>query len=118
MSYEIRTPLNAVLGFAGLFNSEHNAEDEPVFAEEIKKNTGVLLQLINDILFISRLDAHMIEFRYEEEDFDILFDGWCYMGWSALPSTVKAVVERTNAETGETETFLGMAASLKVKPIS
>ena len=93
MSYEIRTPLNAVLGFAGLFNSDHNEEDEPVFAEEIKKNTGVLLQLINDILFISRLDARMIEFKYEEEDFAILFDGWCYMGWSALPSTVKAVVE-------------------------
>lgn len=93
MSYEIRTPLNAVLGFAGLFNSEHNPEDEPVFAEEIKKNTGDLLRLINDILFISRLDAHMIEFNYEENDFAALFDGWCYMGWSALTSDVKAVVE-------------------------
>lgn len=93
MSYEIRTPLNAVIGFAGLFNSEHNVEDEPVFAEEIRKNTGELLRLINDILFISRLDARMIEFKYEEEDFATLFDGWCYMGWSALPNTVKAVVE-------------------------
>ena len=93
MSYEIRTPLNAVIGFAGLFNSEHSPEDEPVFAEEIRKNTGILLKLINDILFISRLDARMIEFNYEDNDIAILFEGWCYMGWSALPATVKAVVE-------------------------
>ena len=53
MSYELRTPLNAVVGFAELYNAEHSPEDEPVFAEEIKTNTNVLLQLINDILFIS-----------------------------------------------------------------
>lgn len=93
MSYELRTPLNAVIGFAELFNMEHNEEDEPVFAEEIKKNTGILLALINDILFLSRLDAHMIEYNYEYSDFAMLFDGWCYMGWSNITPDVKAVVE-------------------------
>lgn len=93
MSYELRTPLNAVVGFAELFNGEHAEEDEPVFAEEIKKNTGNLLELINDILYISRLDAHMIEFNYQEEDFAMLFDGWCYMGWSSLGPGVKVTVE-------------------------
>ena len=93
MSHELRTPLNAVIGFAELFNSEHNDEDEPIFAEEIKKNTGVLLALINDILFLSRLDAHMIEYNYQECDFAMLFEGWCYMGWSNLQPNVKAVVE-------------------------
>ena len=93
MSYELRTPLNAVIGFAGLYNSEHSEEDEPVFAEEIKKNTGTLLQLINDILFISRLDARMIEHNYQLCDFAMLFEGWCYMGWANISPNVKAVVE-------------------------
>ena len=93
MSYELRTPLNAVIGFAGLYNDEHDEEDEPVFAEEIKKNTGTLLQLINDILFISRLDARMIEHNYQLCDFAMLFEGWCYMGWANISPNVKAVVE-------------------------
>ena len=93
MSYELRTPLNAVIGFAGLFNGEHNEEDEPVFAEEIKKNTGTLLQLINDILFISRLDARMIEHNYQMSDFAMLFEGWCYMGWANISPNVKVGVE-------------------------
>ena len=93
MSYELRTPLNAVIGFAGLYNGEHNEEDEPVFAEEIKKNTGTLLQLINDILFISRLDARMIEHTYQMSDFALLFEGWCYMGWSNVAPNVKTIVE-------------------------
>ena len=93
MSYEIRTPLNAVLGFAELFNSPHDVEDEPVFAEEIKRNTDELLQLVNDILFISRLDAKMVEFTKEKTDFATLFDGWCYLGWSALGPSVNAIVD-------------------------
>ena len=93
MSYELRTPLNAVIGFAGLYNGEHNEEDEPVFAEEIRKNTGTLLQLINDILFISRLDARMIEHNYQFCDFATLFEGWCYMGWANVSPNVKVMVE-------------------------
>lgn len=93
MSYELRTPLNAVIGFAGLYESEHSEEDEPVFAEEIKKNTSVLLQLINDILFLSRLDARMIEHNYQLSDFAMLFEAWCYMGWANVAPGVKVIVE-------------------------
>ena len=93
MSYEIRTPLNAVIGFAELFNGPHDVEDEPVFSEEIKRNTNELLALVNDILYISRLDAKMVEFNYQETDFAALFDGFCYMGWSMLAPGVKVQVE-------------------------
>lgn len=93
MSHEIRTPLNAVIGFAELFNGEHDEADEPVFAEEIKRNTAELLQLVNDVLFISRLDANMIEFNYAPCDFALLFDSLCYMGLSAISPQVKATVE-------------------------
>lgn len=93
MSHEIRTPLNAVLGFADLFRSPHDEADEPVFAEEIKRNTGELLALVNDILFISRLDANMVEFNYKECDFATLFEGFCYMGWSMVAPGVSVSVE-------------------------
>lgn len=95
MSYELRVPLHAVIGFAELFKKEHNREDEPIFAREIKKNTDILLNLINDILFISRLDAHMIEYHYEVCDFASLFEGWCQMGWSDASKNIKQITENS-----------------------
>ena len=95
MSYELRVPLHAVIGFAELFKTEHRIEDEPVFANEIKKNTDVLLSLINDILFISRLDAHMIEYRYEVCDFASLFEGWCQQGWSNASKNIKQITDNS-----------------------
>ena len=93
MSYEIRTPLNAILGFADLFNTPHDEADEPVFAAEIKRNTTELLKLVNDILYISKLDARMVEFKYAECDFALLFDGLCYMGWGDVKEGVQLSVE-------------------------
>ena len=81
MSYEIRTPLNAVVGFAELFELEHGSEDEPIFINEIKQNSAHLLKLINDILFLSRLDARMIEFKYKPVDFAALFETRCQSAW-------------------------------------
>ncbi len=77
MSYEIRTPLNTVVGFAELFEMEHAPEDEVVFTSEIKESSSMLLKLINDILFLSRLDARMIEFKYSPTDFAAIFDARC-----------------------------------------
>ena len=93
MSYEIRTPLNTVVGFAELFESDHDAEDEPIFVEEIKKNSNLLLSLINDILFLSRLDANMIEYNKQYVDFAQLFEAHCQMGWILVDHEVKTAVE-------------------------
>ena len=93
MSYEIRTPLNTVVGFAELFESEHDPADEPIFVEEIKRNSNSLLQLVNDILFLSRLDANMIEYNKVEVDFAEVFDSYCQMGWSTVSPNVRTAVE-------------------------
>lgn len=94
MSYEIRTPLNTVVGFAELFEAEHDPADEPLFVEEIKKNSSVLLNLVNDILFLSRLDANMIEYNKAPVDFALVFESHCQMGWSSNPLlSVKTSVE-------------------------
>ena len=84
MSFEIRTPLNTVVGFAELFQMEHSQEDEVVFIQEIKENSAKLLKLINDILFISRLDAEMIEFNKRTTDFSKTIVMQCESVWSAM----------------------------------
>ena len=81
MSHEIRTPLYAVFGFAELLDSEHRKEDEQIFINEILTNSDHLLRLINDILFLSRLDAHMIKFEKKSCDFATIFEGCCQQGW-------------------------------------
>ncbi|MCR5269957.1 MAG: PAS domain-containing protein [Prevotella sp.] len=81
MSHEIRTPLNTVVGFAELFNEAASPEDEQVFIEEIKDNSAHLLRLINDILFLSRLDAKMIEINPKTTDFCKSFVNNCQRGW-------------------------------------
>ena len=84
MSFEIRTPLNTVVGFAELFQMEHSQEDEVVFIQEIKENSAKLLKLINDILFISRLDAEMIEFNKRVTDFPKSIFQWCESAWATM----------------------------------
>lgn len=93
MSYEIRTPLNTVVGFAELFETEHAPADEPVFVEEIKKNSNQLLDLVNDILFLSRIDANMIESHHIETDFALFFDSCCQTGLSSVSPEVKTIIE-------------------------
>lgn len=93
MSHEIRTPLNTVVGFAELFEAEHDPADEPVFVEEIKKNSKRLLDLVNDILFLSRIDANMIESYRTETDFPLFFDSCCQMGLSCVSPEVKTMIE-------------------------
>ena len=93
MSYEIRTPLNTVVGFAELFEAEHDVADEPIFVEEIKRNSNSLLKLVNDILYLSRLDAKMIESNKTEVDFSMIFESHCQMGWSSVSPEVKTIVD-------------------------
>ena len=94
MSYEIRTPLTTVVGFAELFEQEHTAEEENTFIREIRANSTRLLELINNILFLSRLDARMIEFSVQPTNFAEQFDMFCQDGWSNhTVEQVKYVVE-------------------------
>lgn len=94
MSYEIRTPLNTVMGFAELFDMEHTPEEEKIFLGEIKNNAAQLLKLINAILFLSRLDARMIEIKPQPIDFAQCFEAYCQTGWNTIQQPgVKYVVE-------------------------
>ncbi len=94
MSYQIRTPLNSVVGFSELLEMDHDPEDEPLFIQEISDNASQLLELINDILFLSRLDAHMIEIKPVPVNFAAFFESRCQTAWTNYqPSGVSYVVD-------------------------
>ena len=93
MSYEIRTPLNNVVGFAGLFNTPHDEADEPAFVEQIKANSNNMLTLVNDVMLLSSLDANMVEYRKDDIDFAQIFASLCQMGWSNANPQIKTIID-------------------------
>lgn len=62
MSHEIRTPLNAIVGFSGLLNSTDEEEEREEYVRIIENNNTLLLQLIGDILDLSKIEAGTFEF--------------------------------------------------------
>ena len=92
MSHEIRTPLNNIIGYAGLFTDDHEKADEPFFVDQIKSSTNELLLVVNDILYISRLEANMEEYKQEPVDFASAFEGYCHDGLMAIQPGVQSVI--------------------------
>ena len=69
MSHEIRTPLNAIVGFSELQSmDEYSKEDKQEFGKIIKENSSLLLNLINDILDISRIESGRVTVDFRSCD--------------------------------------------------
>ena len=64
MSHEIRTPLNAITGFSELMAFADTDEERMSYYDVIKMNNQLLMQLINDILDISKIESGKMEFIY------------------------------------------------------
>jgi CheY-like chemotaxis protein len=81
MSHEIRTPLTAIMGYSeALTEEELNAEDRNNFIGHILRSGKHLLSMINDILDISKIDAHKIEVELLESNLlEVLCDIDSYM---------------------------------------
>lgn len=74
MSHEIRTPLNAIVGFASLLNSTEETEEREEFVKIIENNNELLLQLIGDILDLSKIEAGTLEFVDAPVDVNVLIE--------------------------------------------
>lgn len=69
ISHEIRTPMNAIVGFSQLLvGDEYTQEERSLFSETIRINSELLLNLINDVLDLSRMEAGNMKFVIKEVD--------------------------------------------------
>ena len=88
MSHEIRTPLNAIVGFSSILSDYIQDEDTKEYIHIIEENTQLLLQLINDILDLSRIEAGILEFTEGDMDVNKTLDEMQTMAKLKLPSEV------------------------------
>ena len=72
MSHEIRTPLNAIVGFSSLMGETGDMEEKRRYMAIIEENNDLLLQLISDILDLSKIEAGTFDFVKKELDVNVL----------------------------------------------
>lgn len=75
MSHEIRTPLNAIIGFSGLLSNQNTNEEKRAECIELIQQSGHrLLNLINDIIDVSKIEAGQLKYNEKETDINELID--------------------------------------------
>lgn len=72
MSHEIRTPLNAIVGFSNVLAYTEDENERQEYIKIIENNNTLLLQLIGDILDLSKIEAGVFEFVYSEINLNVL----------------------------------------------
>lgn len=94
MSHEIRTPLNAIVGFSELLQTTEEEEDRAEYMRIINTNNELLLQLIGDILDLSKIESGMVELRLERFDFSSFFnESYATLKPRSEKSEVKLLIE-------------------------
>ena len=84
MVQEIRTPMNTMLDYVQQIDDHHAAPGEAQMLESIMANSEKLLHLIDNILYLSRLQAHMVEINTQPRNFAEVFDAQCLDGWASF----------------------------------
>lgn len=74
MSHEIRTPLNAIVGFSSMLGETEDIEERKQYMAIVEENNDLLLQLISDILDLSKIEAGTFDFVERELDVNLLCD--------------------------------------------
>lgn len=74
MSHEIRTPLNAIVGFSEIVAMTENQQEKEEYVQIIQQNSNLLLQLINDILDLSRIESGKSEMHLQPTDMTAMLE--------------------------------------------
>jgi len=74
MSHEIRTPMSSIVGFAELSKTVDNEEERQQYLNIIKRSGEHLLNIINDIIDISKIESGMIDIKIQRMDLNDLID--------------------------------------------
>lgn len=72
VSHEIRTPLNAIVGFSNILATTDDQAQRAQYVQIIEKNNDLLLQLIGDILDLSKIESGVFEFVYSDVNINLL----------------------------------------------
>ena len=82
MVQEIRKPMNTVIDYVSQLGVTAPTDNEPMLQQGISENSDYLLHLINNILYLSRLEARMVDISRRSCNFAELFEGQCKEGWN------------------------------------
>ena len=108
MSYNIRIPLNGVVGFSQLIASEPNMDENTrqEYSAIIQKNSEELIQLVNDVLDLSRLEANMMKFQIQTYDAIALCNDAIYMAQMRNEGVIE-ILFKANISTQDITTDTG-----------
>lgn len=81
MVQEIRTPMGKVVDYVSQINENESTDNEPALCNGIQQNADTLLHLIDNILYLSRLEAWMVEINKQPRNFAEIFESLCAEGW-------------------------------------
>jgi signal transduction histidine kinase len=82
MIQEIKIPMDTVTSYVAQLGDTQPAEGEEAMRQGILENSDYLLHLIDNILYLSRLEAHMVEIHRQPCDFAEVFESLCAKGWA------------------------------------
>ncbi len=95
MSHEIRTPLNAIVGFSELLAQSDDPQEKEEYLGIIQNSNALLLQLIGDILDLSKIEAGTLEFSFDDHNLNALME--------ELEQTTRMKVSGPNVEVSCTD---------------
>lgn len=98
MSHEIRTPLNAIVGFSNILASTDEVEEKEEYINIIESNNTLLLQLISDILDLSKIESNTLDFVNVEVDVNALLHELQQSMQLRASENVQVVFEKTVPE--------------------
>ena len=87
MVQEIRNPMSAVVEHVAQISDDSPSANEPELCKVIQQNADYLLHIVDNILYLSRLEARMVDINRQPQNFAELFESQCATGWMKFMNT-------------------------------